>query len=95
MNIVHLWEKCISNRVAVIGLLIVVFPVGLYCMWKGKLFSNKARWVITIFICWWAWNIFSDVSIPVSDANCTAVYESGGCTYYRDSNCNVIGRQCE
>jgi len=97
LNIKDLWAKCISNRVAVIGLIIFIFPLGLYCMWKGEHFSTPVRWVITVFMLWWAWNIVTDdtgqdFSIG---GGCSAVFQSGGCTYYRDSNCNVISRVCE
>jgi len=91
-----MWEYCISNRVVVIGLLVFVFPVGLYCMWKGEHFSTPVRWVITVFVLWWTWNIITDDPgqnfVP---GDCTATYQSGGCTYYRDSSCNVISRVCK
>jgi len=91
-----MWEKCIGNRVAVIGLLIVVFPVGLYCMWKGEHFSTPVRWVVTVFMLWWAWNILADdPGQGFGAGDCSAVYQSGGCTYYRDSNCNVISQVCK
>jgi len=95
MNIKDLWEKCISNLVVVICLLIFIFPVGLYCMWKGEHFTTPVRWGVTVFMLWWAWNIMSDNPFLPPDRPCTAVFQSGGCTYYRDSSCNVISRDCD
>jgi hypothetical protein len=31
-------------------LIILFFPVGLYLMWKNKIWSNSARWSLTILI---------------------------------------------
>jgi len=96
MNIKELWEKCIGNRIVVIGLLVAVFPVGLYCMWKGEHFTTPVRWGVTVFMLWWAWNIVTDnPSQNIGTGDCSAVIQSGGCTYYRDSSCNVISMDCD
>jgi hypothetical protein len=92
-------DSCVSNRVVVIVLLIFFFPLGLYCMWKGQHFSKTVRWVITALLGLWALSLLSggDGSSYEDDeyGSCAAVIESNGCTYYRDSDCNVISRSCE
>ena len=40
-----------EKKTIVILLLIFIFPVGLYGLWKGTLFPGKARWIITLVGC--------------------------------------------
>jgi hypothetical protein len=42
--------KWYNKPTFVIIFLILFFPIGLYLMWKNKMWSNKVRWGITIFI---------------------------------------------
>ncbi len=94
MNARKLLDYCISKRYIVIILLIVFFPLGLYCMWKGEHFPKAARWVITVFMVWWGWNLLTDYESGDISSGCASVIESGGCTYYRDANCNIISKVC-
>jgi hypothetical protein len=93
-------DRCVNNRVVVIVLLILFFPLGLYCLWKGQHFSKTVRWIITALLGLWTFNLLSgDGGSGNYDdddyGSCSAVIESNGCTYYRDSDCNVISRSCE
>lgn len=90
-------DSCVSNRVVVIFLLIFFFPLGLYCLWKGQHFSKTVRWVITALLGLWTLSLLFGGGGSSYDDNgsCAAVIESNGCTYYRDSDCNVISRSCE
>ncbi len=89
-----LLEKAASNKIIVIVCLLLIGPVGLYLMWKGQHFSNTVRWVITVFIAWWTFNILAgDYSTDLT-GGCSATFQQGGCTYYRDDNCQVIGKSC-
>jgi len=36
-----------DNKVIVIALLVVFFPVGLYGMWQNKQFTNKTKWIVS------------------------------------------------
>jgi len=94
MDIKKVLNAWISNRAIVIVLLIVFFPIGLYCMWKGEHFSTTVRWVITAFLAWWGWNLLQGNPQTYSGQKCAAVQMDNGCTYYRDDSCNVISRSC-
>jgi len=95
MGAKRLWNNIVGNKIIVIILLVFLFPVGLYCMWKGEHFSPAARWIITAFLLWWAWNLLADSPSTGTAPDCASVFKSGGCTYYRDSSCKVISRVCE
>tara|TARA_Y100000766_G_scaffold217859_1_gene189742 strand:+ start:2238 stop:2567 length:330 start_codon:yes stop_codon:yes gene_type:complete len=41
------WHEKPNN---IIILLILFFPLGLYYMWKNKIWSKKTRWIITVTI---------------------------------------------
>ena len=137
------WE----NRTLVIVWLLFFFPVGLYGLWKGTLFSTKVKGSITamvavlffalgssgltdfvyafvlcpagVFLLWKDPSISRSTtyrfggalililiaflaappaqqtqSVYVPGGSCSAVTQSGSCTYYRDSSCNVIAKQC-
>ena len=36
-----------ENKVIVIALLVVFFPVGLYGMWRSTQFTNKTKWIVS------------------------------------------------
>ena len=91
-----IWKKCIRNQYAVIALIIVVYPLGLYCMWKGGHFSKTVRWVVTIVWITWQLNLLMESSNQGDDGPyCSKTFQSGNCVYYRDDECNVIGRSCQ
>lgn len=125
---------------------IVFFPIGLYGLWKGTLFSDKMKWIVTgavativivlgggalldfiyalvlcpfgIFLLWKDPTISKTTTYKFGGASaliivaflavlpfqqttsdtgggCAAVTQSGNCTYYRDSTCKVIARDCD
>jgi len=86
---------CISNKKIVILMLIVVFPFGLYCLWKGEHYSIRVRWIITVFVLWWGWNLLQSGPQVDNQQPCAAVQQLNGCTYYRDNSCNVISQSCQ
>lgn len=98
MNLKTIIDYCVNNKGAVIALLLFVYPFGIYCMWKGNHFSDTTRKVISVFLALWTVYLLNDDSETntgfVNPSDCAAVFESNGCTYYRDGNCNVITRSC-
>jgi len=137
------WEK----RTLVIAWLLFFFPVGLYGLWKGDLFTGNMKKIITgvviavllilgggefldfvyvfilcpigIYLLWKDPAISKSTTyrfggalavlilvvltalpspqitnVNVTGGSCTAVTQSGGCTYYRDASCRVIAQQC-
>lgn len=98
------FNTAIRNQTLVIVLLVLgyVYPIGVYAMWKAKHFKPTTRWIVTVLmVCRFivANIIFTGAPEYVdpygSSSDCTEVMESNGCTYYRDSNCNVIAKYCE
>ncbi len=140
---VRWWQK----RTLVIVWLLFFFPVGLYGLWKGDLFTGNMKKIITgvvvavllilgggefldfvyvfilcpiaIFLLWKDPAISKSTTyrfggalavlilvvltalpspqttnVNVTGGSCTAVTQSGGCTYYRDASCRVIAQQC-
>ncbi len=95
-------ETASKNVVIVIALLIFVFPLGGYLMWKGKHFSKNVRWIITGLLVLWSFVLLSPSDNggtyidPYGElgGSCSASFEQNGCTYFRDGNCNVIGQSC-
>ncbi len=82
----------------------IVFPLGLYGLYKTTRFSTQKKWVIgglTLLV----WSAILGSEGQGSDSyggsgvgsggDCTATYSQNGCTYYRDSTCNVIARDCD
>lgn len=96
------YESAIKNKIVVIVLLVLgyVYPLGVYAMWKGNHFKKTTRWIVTAVM------IFRFIAVNIlltpnqstdsfnSSSDCTQVIEKNGCTYYRDSSCNVIARDC-
>ncbi len=86
-------------------LLLVIFcPIGLYGLWKNTLFSAKKKWILT-GLTLLLWSAYGGAGSGNGNGNgngggggggdCSATYYQNGCTYYRDSNCNVVARDCE
>ncbi len=93
-NFIYNWYK---NQNLIIALLIFLYPLGWYGMLKGEHFSKKARYVISAILgVWTLILIMEDNGSSDYDggSGCSAVIQQNGCTYYRDSNCNVIQRVC-
>ena len=42
-------EKWYNNKGYTIALLVILFPAGLYALWKGDVFSSKVKYVVTGF----------------------------------------------
>ncbi len=98
------YEAAIQNKTVVIILLILgyVYPIGVYAMWKAKHFKPKTRWIVTalMVVRFIVANIMFTGTEGYIDpygfsSGCAEVMESNGCTYYRDSDCNVIAKYCE
>lgn len=43
-------NKWHQNPIVVIALIIFLFPVGLYFMWKNELWSKRTRWIVTTIV---------------------------------------------
>jgi len=88
-----------NNKTLVIILLIFLYPIGWFAMYKGDHFSKKTRKITSwILIFWTLILVFGDdnsVPSPPYDQPCDSVIQEGNCTYYRDSSCNVIARDCQ
>ena len=79
--------------------LLILTPAGLYLAWKDpgisktttSLFGGAAAFILIMFLSSAAQQN-ADSYAPGS--TCEAVQTYGNCTYYRDSECNVIGQTC-
>jgi len=93
-KIIKKWSK---SRNIVIFTLIFVYPFGVYLMWKGEHFNRDLRWAITLVMVVWTLILGnsgqSDSNYDETD--CSATFTQNGCTYYRDSSCQVISQSCE
>lgn len=79
----------------------VLWPVALFLLWQDKAVLRKTlylfggAWIIVVLVAFYenapveGGGSFDDVG-----GSCSAVMTEGNCTYFRDSNCNVIARQC-
>ncbi len=96
MNISALLKKWSENRNIVIGTLIFLYPLGVYLMWKGKHFNPDLRWMITGLLLLWTMYLGSgDTNNETGFSSCSETMYANGCTYYRDSGCNVIAKSCD
>ena len=96
MKIKNTLEKWSKSRGIVIATLIFVYPFGVYLMWKGKHFNPNLRWIISLILI--IWTLYLGNSNPENIAElseCSATFYQNGCTYYRDSNCQVISKSCD
>ena len=96
MQIKKILLKWSKNRTIVIATLIFVYPLGVYLMWKGEHFNKDLRWMITFILLIWTLvlgNSGTDTEADSSD--CSATFYADGCSYYRDSSCQVISRSCD
>lgn len=85
--------------------LLILLPAGLYLAWKDPgisktatyLFSGAAALILINFISFTmqqAQQAQQGGDIYVPGPTCEKVQTYGSCTYYRDSDCNVIGQMC-
>ncbi len=82
---------------------LVCYPAALYLLWKA---AGVQRTTIYKFVAAWAVILVLFVLNNLAGQNdgfenygeeggsCAAVMKQGNCTYYRDSDCNVIAREC-
>ncbi len=84
-----------KNRKLVILFLFIFYPFGVYLMWKGKHFNPDLRWMITFF--WLLIYLIMPAQETPQDSTseCSATFYQNGCTYYRDSDCQVIAQSCD
>jgi tellurite resistance protein TerA len=61
-----------DNKVVVIILLFLFFPVGLYAMWKNKKFSDKTKWIVSGFF-----SILVLISVFSKEKQTTSMSSSG------------------
>jgi len=97
MNIKKILKKWSKSRNIVILTLIFVYPLGVYLMWKGEHFNKDLRWAITLVMVVWTLILGSSGSSDVDydGSDCSGSFTQNGCTYYRDSSCQVISKYCE
>ncbi|WP_417670457.1 hypothetical protein [Roseibium sp.] len=81
---------------------LVLFPLAIALLWRDAditrptVYGFAGGWVLVL-----ALFLFEKGSGPTPNfasevgGSCAAVMQEGNCTYYRDSDCNVIARQCE
>ena len=92
-KILNNWSK---SKNIVIATLIFVYPLGVYLMWKGEHFNKDLRWMISLILVIWTLYLGSNNSDGVIEpSECSASFYQNGCTYYRDSNCQVISQSCD
>jgi len=77
-------------------LIFVTWPVALYLLWKD---SSIKRRTLNIFGAVFAVLFLMFLSGAGQNGGniggqCAATFTQNGCTYYRDSDCNVIGQSC-
>ncbi len=84
----------------VYALCALVFPLGLYGLWKNSQMSQERKWAVAaITLLVWGAILSSGGdeaggSSGGGGSDCSTTYTRDGCTYYRDSTCNVIARDC-
>ncbi len=88
-------EKLAKNRKLVILFLFFFYPFGVYLMWKGEHFNPDMRWMISFI-----WLIIylimpAQETTENNPSECSTSFYQNGCTYYRDSNCQVIAQSCD
>lgn len=86
------WSK---SRNIVILTLIFVYPFGVYLMWKGAHFNRDLRWAITLIMVIWTLVLGNSGQSGSDYDDCGATFTQNGCTYYRDSSCQVISQSCD
>ncbi|MFK8012230.1 MAG: hypothetical protein AB8B80_09335, partial [Marinicellaceae bacterium] len=77
--------------------LFLIFPFGIYLMWKGQHFNKDLRWMLTLMPIISA-VYFGHVIKTKSDDNpksCSSTIIADGCTYHRDENCKVVASSCD
>ena len=81
----------------VIIFLIVIPPLGIYLLWKGNHFDAKKRKIISVISALWFVLYLVDASMEPSyqSGDCSGTFYEGGCTYFRDDNCNVVAKSCD
>ncbi len=78
----------------------VLFPIALYLLWTATdvapniTYRFAGAWVVVALLTLVNLAAPAPGSGPVQGGYCAAVITEGNCTYYRDDDCNVIGRQC-
>ncbi|QDG77572.1 hypothetical protein [Labrenzia sp. PHM005] len=82
---------------------LLAYPVGLYLLWqapsvrRATFYKFAAAWCAVFVL--FAVNNLAGPSGGFEDfgeegGSCAAVMTQNNCTYYRDSDCNVIAREC-
>lgn len=89
-------DKLYNNRSLVIFFLFIFYPFGVYLMWKGKHFNPDLRWMISFIWLLMIWILPKpelEQKPPIQD--CSKPIYADNCTYFRDSNCDVISKSCD
>ncbi len=77
----------------------VLCPIGVYLLWKDPSIAKSTTYrfggaLALIIIVLTVMPSQQTSTVNVTGGSCTAVTQSGSCTYYRDSSCRVIAKQC-
>ena len=73
----------------------LLYPGGVFLLWQDKTIARKTVYIFAG--CWiLVFLLFASQYGGGSSGGgtCSAVMTQGNCTYDRDSNCNVIAREC-
>ncbi len=95
------WDQMASQLWLVVTALILITPVGLFLLYRGRHFETRTRHIVALIAVVWmlmysAYSVNSpETSEGYNGSSCAATFEQNGCTYYRDDHCNVVARSCE
>ena len=74
-------------------------PAALWYLWQDERTTQNIRYLFATILAAYilvllGTNDAASTSGYSPSSGCSATFERNGCTYYRDSSCNVIGRSC-
>jgi uncharacterized membrane protein YoaT (DUF817 family) len=86
-----------NDKNKVIWTLILVMPVGVYLMWKGKHFSKDIRWWITGLLLVLSYFVTKELHewYLSQNANCSPTIILNGCVVQLDEYCRVVSQTCD
>ena len=86
-----------EDRNKVVWSLILVFPIGIYLMWKGKHFSRELRWFLTSLL--FVFSFFVTKGLHEwylsETTHCSSTLMVNGCVVQLDEYCRVINQSCD
>jgi len=87
-------ELFTRNRKWVVFWLLFFYPFGVYLMWKGEHFNPNLRLMISLFWLILYFIMPAQELTQIDSSDCSTTFYQDGCSYYRDSNCQVIAKSC-